>query len=196
MTLTQQPDLKEAILNLSQKEKDKLLVRLINKDKKLMQQLHFSLLEDENDLIQRIVTAKADLEIVFKRMFAGIDKTRTHYKHRELTGYLKSASGVVNEHASITKNKESELDLRLLILEETFKHYGALYSGELIGYKSDVHFVYQIARLKAVLTLYEKLHEDLQYEYRERIENILFFVHASVLHEYAVAAGLKYQHLI
>lgn len=196
MTLNQQPDLKEAILKLSQKEKDKLLVRLINKDKKLMQQLHFLLLEDENDLIQRIATAKVDLEVVFKRMFAGIDKTRTHYKHRELTGYLKSASGVVNEHASITKNKESELDLRLLILEETFKHYGGLYSGEIIGYKSDVHFVYQVARLKAIISLYDKLHEDLQFEYRERIENILLFVEASVLHEYAIASGLKYQHLL
>lgn len=196
MTLNQQPDLKEAILKLSQKEKDKLLVRLINKDKKLMQQLHFLLLEDENDLIQRIATAKVDLEVVFKRMFAGIDKTRTHYKHRELTGYLKSASGVVNEHASITKNKESELDLRLLILEETFKHYGGFYSGEIIGYKSDVHFVYQVARLKAIISLYDKLHEDLQFEYRERIENILLFVEASVLHEYAIASGLKYQHLL
>ena len=192
MTLNQQPELKEAILNQSQKEKDKLLVRLINKDKKLMEQLHFVLLEDESDLIQRIEDAKKALEVVFERTQKGISKKMNNYKHKELTGYLKSASGLVNEHASITKNKESELDLRLIILEESFDTYFNLYKNNSVGYKADTHFVYQATRIKAVLAIYEKLHEDLQYEYRERIEKLMNFVHNSVLSEYVISLGIDY----
>lgn len=191
-TLTKQPHLKEAILNLSEKEKDKLLVRLINKDKKLIEQLHYLLLEDENDLIQRINEAKNDLSLVFDRMRSGLNRTKQHYKHRELTAYLKSASGIVNEHASVTKNKESELDLRLVIFEETIKNYHPLYLNEANGYKADMHFSYQISRLKSILSLYDKLHDDLKYEYRDRIQFVLDFVERSVLKDYALAAGINY----
>src|SRR5690606_5475408 len=148
MKLNRQPALKEAILNQSQKEKDKLLVRLINKDKKLMQQLHFSLLENEDDLIERIQIVKAELEKVFERTEKDISRKTLNYKHKELTGYLKAASGIVNEHASITKNKESELDLRLLILEETFDTFFNLYKENNLGYKADLHFIYQATRIK------------------------------------------------
>lgn len=196
MTLNQQPELKEAILNQSEKEKDKLLVRLINKDKKLMEQLHFSLLEDEDDLIERIQNVKAELEKVFERTEKGISKKTLYYKHQELTGYLKSASGLVNEHASITKNKESELDLRLLILEETFDTFYNLYQENNLGYKADLHFIYQATRIKAIVALYDKLHEDLQFEYRERLSNVMKFVHTSILSDYLIQLNVNYLNYI
>lgn len=192
MTLNQQPELKEAILNQSEKEKDKLLVRLINKDKKLMEQLHFVLLENEDDLITRIQDKKQELELLFERIEKGVSKKRSNYKHKELTGFLKTASGLVNQHASITKNKESELDLRLLILEESFDTYFNLYKENSVGYKADAHFIYQAARIKAILALYDKLHEDLQYEYKERIATTMKFVHNSILSDYVVSLGINY----
>nr|WP_297309734.1 hypothetical protein [uncultured Flavobacterium sp.] len=184
MTLNQQTELKEAILNQSQKEKDKLLVRLINKDKKLMEQLHFLLLENEDDLLNRIQKVKTQLENLFETAQKFISRKKTDYKHKELTAWLKSASGLVNEYAAITKNKESELDLRLLILEEAFDTYFNLYQNESSGFKSDAHFTYVAARIKAILTIYQKLHEDLQFEYRDRINHILDFSNTSQLKEY------------
>lgn len=192
MTLNQQPELKEAILNQSEKEKDKLLVRLINKDKKLMEQLHFLLLEDESDLIDRISNVKNDLEKLFTVIEKNVSRKTLNYKHKELTTCLKTASGLVNEHASITKNKESELDLRLLILEEAFDTYFNLYQNESFGYKADAHFAYIAARFKAILALYDKLHEDLQYEYRERIEKVTKFIHNTILSEYVIALNINY----
>jgi len=196
MKLNQQPALKEAILNQSQKEKDKLLIRLINKDEKLIQQLHFSLLENEEDLIERIQIVKAELEKVFERTEKEISKKTLNYKHKELTGYLKVASGLVNEHALITKNKESELDLRLLILEETFDTFYNLYQDNCIGYKADLHFMYQATRIKAVVTLYDKLHEDLQFEYCERLSIIMKFVHTSILSDYLLQLNINYLNYI
>lgn len=192
MTLNQQPELKEAILNQSEKEKDKLLIRLINKDKKLMQQLHYLLLENEDDLIDRIQTAKTELEKIFERTQRDVLRKTMNYRHKELTSYLRIASGLVNEHASVTKNKESELDLRLLILEEAFDTFHNLYLENSFGYKSDLHFIYQTTRIKSVISLYEKLHEDLQYEYRERLSNIMKFVHTSILSDFLVQLNVNY----
>ncbi|WP_177760592.1 hypothetical protein [Flavobacterium sp. I3-2] len=192
MTLNQQPELKEAILKQSEKEKDKLLIRLINKDKKLMQQLHYLLLENEDDLIDRIQTAKTELEKIFERTQRDVLRKTMNYRHKELTSYLRIASGLVNEHASVTKNKESELDLRLLILEEAFDTFHNLYLENSFGYKSDLHFIYQTTRIKSVISLYEKLHEDLQYEYRERLSNIMKFVHTSILSDFLVQLNVNY----
>lgn len=184
MTLNQLPELKEAILNQSQKEKDKLLVRLINKDKRLIEQLHFLLLENEDDLLDRIQKIKTRLEDLFAAAQQFISRKKSDYKHKELTAWLKSASGLVNEHASITKNKESELDLRLLILEEAFDTYFNFYQSGSSGFKSDAHFTYVAARIKAILTIYNKLHEDLQFEYRDRIDYILEFAKSTELKSY------------
>lgn len=192
MALNQQPELKEAILKQSEKEKDKLLIRLINKDKKLMQQLHYLLLENEDDLIDRIQTAKTELEKIFERTQRDVLRKTMNYRHKELTSYLRIASGLVNEHASVTKNKESELDLRLLILEEAFDTFHNLYLENSFGYKSDLHFIYQTTRIKSVISLYEKLHEDLQYEYRERLSNIMKFVHTSILSDFLVQLNVNY----
>ncbi len=50
MLLSEHKDLKMEIRSLPEKEKDKLLLRLIAKDKVLTEHLHFKLLEDESDL--------------------------------------------------------------------------------------------------------------------------------------------------
>lgn len=190
MTLNQQPELKEAILRQSQKEKDKLLVRLINKDKRLMEQLHYLLLEDENDLYSRIRQVKEKLEIVFSRAIKGIANQRAANRYKELTAYLKSASGIVNEHAAITKNKESELDLRLMIVEWSFQTYPHLYEKALRSAYNEAHFVYQATRIKTIITLYSKLHEDLQFEYNDRLSTVMDFAGKTILRSYMQAAGI------
>lgn len=191
MTLNQQPELKEAILRQSQKEKDKLLIRLINKDKRLMEQLHYLLLEDENDLYSRILKGKGKLENVFSRAVKGIEKQRQVNRYKEFTAYLKSASGIVNEHAAITKNKESELDLRLMIVEWSFQTYPQFYEKAIRSAYNEAHFLYQTARIKTIVSLYSKLHEDLQFEYDERLSSILDFAEKTVLRSYMQATEVK-----
>jgi DNA repair exonuclease SbcCD ATPase subunit len=61
MSLHQDAELKKAVLDLPQKEKDKLLVRLISKDKMLIKQLHFQLLENAEDLEERIEKLRKQL---------------------------------------------------------------------------------------------------------------------------------------
>ena len=56
------PELKQEILDLTEKEKNQLLIRLINKDQLLIEQLHFRLLENEFDLIQRFEDLKLEID--------------------------------------------------------------------------------------------------------------------------------------
>src|SRR5690606_18915830 len=107
--------LQEAILELPQKEKDKLLLRLIRKDKTLINQLHFQLLEDENDLLARRDGALAALDDTLYLMETRLESKR-YYTAKDLLKSLRALSGIVNQHVLITKDKLGELELRLHIL--------------------------------------------------------------------------------
>ena len=62
MLLKDHKDLKAAITAIPDKEKDKLLLRLIAKDKVLTEHLHFKLLEDESDLEERHQLLKEEID--------------------------------------------------------------------------------------------------------------------------------------
>lgn len=192
MTLNQQPDLKAAILELPQREKDKLLLRLINKDQKLMKQLHFQLLEGESDLIDRVKTAYADLDNQWKTGRVSVNRSPQSKKHLHLNLLLKYCSGIINEHVTTTKDKASELELRLYLLDLAFCDFPELYNSEVSGYKSDKHFAYQAGRIKLIYGIFSKFHEDLQYQYREPLLKVLKFAEHSALesliHNYGISS--------
>src|SRR5690606_3755312 len=102
-------------------EKEKLLIRLIRKDKTLINQLHFQLLEDEIDLEERREKTRALVANELKLIKTKIEGQR-YYNQKQLLINLRSLSGHVNEHLLITKDKLGELDLRIFILKEIFKH--------------------------------------------------------------------------
>lgn len=166
MSLHKDPELKEAVLNLSPREKDKLLIRLISKDKMLIKQLHFQLLEDDDDLIQRVNTLRDKLIEMLESGRSGIKNTATFSNYRALTSLLRQMSGLINEHEKITKDKFSEVEFRLLIINNAFKNYPILFQKSYIAAADKLH-KYVIARLKTTLSKYDKLHEDLQFDLRE-----------------------------
>ncbi len=178
MTLHQQPELKKAVLGLPQQEKDKLLVRLVSKDRMLMKQLHFQLLEDESDLDERIATVGQQLTALFDRI-RGYIPNSNHHRHADyLLNELKYGSGVVNEHFAVTKDKMSEIQLRLFLVSQSFAHFDQLFASHLYG-RNDRLLNYQVGRIKYILGKYGKLHEDLQFEFREELNRVLMFAHRS-----------------
>lgn len=181
MNLSKIPELKEAILNLPIKEKNKLLLRLINKDSKLVEQLHFELLEDEFHLIQRNNIIKEKIDSQLKLAVRYVTKEKGMFKHRELLSQLRSCSGLINYHAAVTKDKPSELEMRLYLMLQTFEHFNSVYSTALESAYAYKHFEYQKKRIEMAQKLYDKLHEDLQYEYRQSLEQCI---------EYATKVGI------
>jgi len=178
MSLHQEPELKKAILGLPQQEKDKLLVRLISKDRRLMKQLHFQLLEDESDLDERIETVHQQLVRLVDQIEGHIPNENHRGRADELMKALKYGSGIVNEHFAVTKDKMSELQFRLFLVSQSFAHFDRLFEPHLYG-RNDRLVKYQAARIKYILGKYEKLHEDLQFEFREELNEALAFAYRS-----------------
>src|SRR3546814_624457 len=176
MKLNQQPELKNAILELPQAEKDKLLLRLINKDAMLIKQLHFQLLEDEDDLDRRTEELLGKLRQLIDRATGYIPNTNQFRNADNLMGELKYGSGLINEHAAITKDKMSEVRCRLLLVSQSFAHFDELFEEHLYQ-RNDRLLKYQASRVKYILGKYDKLHEDLQFEFRDELIDALPFAH-------------------
>jgi len=189
MKLNQQPTLKKAILELPQAEKDKLLVRLINKDAMLVKQLHFQLLEDEFDLQERTAALLDRLRQLLDRSAGYIPNILRSRNADALMGELKYGSGMINEHATITKDKMSEMQCRLFLVSQSFVRFGQLFEDQL--YRSNDRLLrYQTGRMKYILGKYDKLHEDLQFEFRDELNEALTFAYRSGMRPYMEALGL------
>lgn len=174
MSLHKDPELKEAVLHLSSREKDKLLIRLISKDKMLIKQLHFQLLEDEDDLATRIEGLRERLTDMSSSNRSGLKNIPAYSNYKTLTALLRQQSGLINEHEKVTKDKFSEVEFRLLILENTFKTYPVLFEKSFIAISDKLHR-YVIARLKATFSKYDKLHEDLQFDLKASYDYVSTF---------------------
>jgi len=174
MSLNQNPELKRAVLDLNQKEKDKLLVRLIGKDKMLMKQLHYQLLENEADLEVRVGELNKQLNTIIEIANKTITNRPTYTNHKELSYVLRYASGIINEHEKVTKDKIGEFEARLWLIKIVFQLFPKLFvrDGSLA---SDKLRIYITGRIKSLNLKYSKLHEDIQFDYQEDLSFILQF---------------------
>ena len=175
------PELKTAVLALPEKEKDKLLLRLIRKDKTLIQQLHFQLLEGEIDLEERrertLRLVNQDLAQVERQL-----DVRKYFNPRDLLLALRSMSGLVNHHLLITKDKTGELEMRLHILNQIFHCAPSFFDYN--NHANLKLLQYVVGRIKNIHGTYSKLHEDLQFDYAEKFNEALAFAYASCLKNY------------
>ncbi|TDS13826.1 hypothetical protein [Sphingobacterium paludis] len=180
MSLHKQPELKNAVLNLPQKEKDKLLVRLVSKDKMLMKQLHFQLLENQLDLEDRIENLRESLRDLFSTNRYTIKNIPQYSNYKELQTLLRQGSGLINEHEKVTKDKYSEMECRIYLLKEAFERFPRLFeaSGVHAAFKLQI---YVKARLKTTSNKFDKLHEDLQFDLSDDMQQVLDFANSNHL---------------
>ncbi|WP_333661742.1 hypothetical protein [Chishuiella changwenlii] len=176
MKLRDLPELKLSILDLSQKEKDKLLLRLIAKDDVLVEQLHFQLLEDGTDLQERTQTVFQKIDELFDDSTKSINPRNINTGQRLLLLLQKSQSGLVNFHSQITKDKLSEFELRVYILKQSFERFGFLYEDKMTGTNAEKLLKYQQARLQLITKLFYQFHEDVQFDYKNDFDFISTFI--------------------
>lgn len=191
--VNQIPALKQEILDLPEKEKNQLLIRLINKDQVLIEQLHFKLLEDEYDLIKRFEDLKAEIETTLKDNFNSIINSKYTDKGKLYLRMIRNLSSRINHYAKVTKDVNGELRLRTILLIESSAKYKSIQNEDsVIGYKARL---YQVSKIKTMITLFGKLHEDLKYDYSadfyESIEDTI----VSNLQIEIIQSKLKYKTL-
>ena len=90
------PELKQAIIDLPDKEKNQLLIRLINKDQILIEHLHFKLLEDDFDLIKRYEDLKNEISILIKDHSEMIKTVGLHQRSKFVLSLIRDLSAANN----------------------------------------------------------------------------------------------------
>jgi phosphoenolpyruvate carboxylase len=157
-------EFKEAILSLPETEKDKLLIRLVKKDKVLVKQLYFQLLET--------LTVEELREIIVEKFEKSIQILNPNLISSEYNlMVMKDMSKMISEHVKTTKDKYGEpyLNLKMLILNLTaIARKQKLESSS----RSYLFNIYVIARVFKILTLIKALHEDLRYDFHEDLEKL------------------------
>lgn len=183
MKLSEQPALKAEITALPAKEKDKLLLRLIARDKVLTERMHFLLMEQVSGLEDRTEALKSTF-LTRAKAFRLKD-----YDARDLLIQLRYGIRDINHFYKVTKAGFEEAELRLLLLnlflEDTERK-------DFIFMRKDglllVNFV--IKSTLTTLKKIEKLHADLQYDLQEGMNRLLYKIYHTKMATEAKAAGL------
>ncbi len=151
-------EFKEAISNFTSQEKDKLIIRLLKKDRILSHRLYFELIDPETADDKR-----NQLEIVIKEEVAAVAKKYGRTKYF-LPG-IRRISAKITEHVKITTDKFGEVSLALLLVSETFKNQPKL------GDHHKLH-IYLLNKIFRSLVLTKKLDPDYFLDLREIFETV------------------------
>jgi hypothetical protein len=162
-------ELQEAILLLPQKEKNKLLIRLINKDELLVEQLRYKLLENtESDLVFRRSEILEQIKMIFKQY------SIPYFK--DLLYYVKNGVSLINKHYKITKDKKGELELLIYLYKETQSTISGIKNNWRDQVFRDKFSAYSLTKIKKMNTLLNEIHEDFRVEFEDDLELIKNYI--------------------
>lgn len=184
MLLKDHKDLKAAITAIPPKEKDKLLLRLIAKDRVLTEHLHFKLLEDESDLLLRHESLKGEIDEAVD-LLSAMRKAGS----KDALLILRKLNGKVNHHYKVTKDPNTEVELRLYLLRQLPMGYNESLFSPLAKFNERLKTYF----LRTVLSLYNKyikLHEDLQYDLKDDFNSLMDKIKEQKLTREALTLGL------
>jgi hypothetical protein len=159
-------DLENAILTLSQKEKDRHLLRLISKNNLLREQLQFTLLEDESDLSWRKEEIKDLIEQHFSRDYSYVGV---------LLKDIRKVSAKTTWHRRVTKDKYGEVELALNLMEIVLKKHQKQIDKAMR--KADSLRVYLVRKAIAIIKYIKALHEDFRIDFVGRMDEVLRLLH-------------------
>jgi hypothetical protein len=166
--MTFDPEFRKALEMLSDKEKDKLILRLLKNDLQLANRLRFELVDTDSVQDKR--------EQVIDRIIKRIQlATERYYSAGYLLMDIREISGEINAHVSITKDKVGEISLNCLMLHSMLELNNEHIASETRD-NSYTLCIYIVARVFKILMLIQKQHEDLHIEFRGDIEVIGKFI--------------------
>lgn len=160
-------ELKAAILHMPDKEKDKLLIRLIGKDPMLIKKLHHQLLEDEVDMEAKRDELIQGATSVFSR------EDFHHWTHTPglVMMVLRDFSGAISRHVKITKDKYGEVQLLVLLVNLPFrKQSNILYENQ---HRADKFAEYVCKKAQTALKKLQKMDRDFYLEFDKDVNEML-----------------------
>lgn len=169
-----QDQLKKAIIQLLPKEKDKLLLRLVAKDKTLCDRLYFELIEESSTIPER-------REDIAGRIL------HTSTMAIDTPGWImmemKGLSGEIAYHVKITKDKLGSIELNLLLMNTFLNRY----SDQLQKYssRSDKCALYIAKKALTITNALNKLDDDYRFDFKQDTNRMLSLVHSLCSKMYA-----------
>lgn len=167
-------ELKRAIVQMPQKEKDKLLLRLIGKDDNLVKRLEFELIE-KGDTIQ---IRRDDI----KRNILKIAQM-THSTPGWMMMDMRNFSGDISQHVKTTKDKYGDIELTLYLLLIFFEHQSAMLL--IHNSKSDSCAEYIAKKTDGLLKKLNKFDPDYFVDFERDMQKLLDYVHTRCSKNYA-----------
>lgn len=157
-------DFKKALQELPDKEKDKLILRLLRRDMDLAEKLYFELVDtDSIEDKRRIMEITISKQIKrFSENFHSLDYIAVE---------MRSISGKISHHVKITKDKFGEISLNLQMLNEVIEQntFSLTHSKP---QKSAKFYNYVIVRTFKILLLIDVLHVDFLLEFKEDLNRL------------------------
>jgi hypothetical protein len=164
-------ELQKAILELPDKEKDKLLLRLIAKNDLLVEQLQFQLMEDESNVQLR----RDDVKDLILRTITAV--------HMSSIGWLlmdiRACSGAITRHVKVTKDKYGEIELTLFLLERVLLENGDVF--QTYSRKLDKLMPYFLKKVESIVKKIKGFPEDYHLDFAPALEIILDGIHTGLL---------------
>lgn len=156
-------EFKAALSNFSPVEKDRLIFRLLKKDKLLSKKLYFELIDtettdDKRDAMEENVKEK----VLLASKYIGNQKY--------FQTIIRKISAEITEHIKITTDKFGEVSLHILLINEILENNEDLGRQRFDNvYKL---YLYIINKIFRALILVKKLDEDYWMEFDELLEDL------------------------
>lgn len=157
-------EFKDTVLGLSQTEKDKLLLRLLKKDKVLSKELYFQLIDTDS-----VDDHQLEMEKYIKGKVAYFATKR--YTANYLIKRMRSVSNDISNHVKVTKDKLGDSYLNLLLLVEVLELFNSKLEKTTPGLARKLCIFYLTKTFKILIGI-TKLHEDYHLEHRENLERL------------------------
>ena len=161
-------EFKQALSEFSSAEKDKLIFRLLKKDKLLSKKLYFELIDletvdDKRDAMEENIREKVSLA----------SKYIANQKY--FLVLIRKISAEITEHVKITTDKFGDVSLNLFLINEILEYNEKLGTQRFDNvYKL---YIYLINKIFKALTLTKKLDEDYWLEFDEILSDIDSKIH-------------------
>ena len=157
-------EFKRALQELPEKEKDKLIYRLLRRDMDLAEKLHFELVDTDSieDKRRNMETIISNDIKRFSENFHSLDYIAIE---------MRRISGKISHHVKITKDKFGEISLNLQMLNEVIEQ-NAFSLTHSKPQKSIKFYNYVIVRAFKILLLINLLHEDFLLDFKEDLKKL------------------------
>ena len=180
-------EFKAALSQFSSKEKDKLIFRLLRKDKLLSKKLYFELIEEETTDDKRNT-----MESYLKERITDLSKHIGNPKY--FLVLVRKLSGEITEHVKVTTDKFGDVFLNLFLVNTILEHNDKLSRQRFDAvYKLYIYLINKI--IKALIQI-QKLDEDYWLEFDKILTDIDFQLHENLyLEKLCINNGLDFNWL-